>query len=472
MLDNIRLDMAKKAAAKQEQPFIEKTIASVDEIAHQWGGTLPLETVISIIRRLKTGQFKFQAPKELAVDEKPEEKISLGADFFLSDFSFLYKIEDLICQRCAWYIKNGKEYQQPNYEAIFASLAQVKLDLAGKMPGTEFMVWEEYIKKLRPLLLPPEMVNEKSEEEVADALRQLLLGQADSAQKEKIDSLSADEIAIMQLMLAKHLYLSKSIFFHWLRLERHKLNPHSSKPYKGEYQIPDYNQFWGDEWEGQPQPWKPDTDESHGLILGDAFKFYSDPHDWAEFEAARKKPEGLQGKEKDDAYEKIEKLHQNLLLKFLALFSPKRAKLKAQGYIEGAKPSEISFMQLKDMVESRRFHTSEARAFLGKVEVQSIRIFKSNQQEKEEKPVKNIAEVEKINPKRRKSLHKLILAMAVDKFRYNPEATKNSSTQNIEDALSRHGLSIDKNTIRDILDEAYADLKGEIIIDRPQNGNQ
>ena len=76
---------------------------------------------------------------------------------------------------------------------------------------------------------------------------------------------------------------------------------------------------------------------------------------------------------------------------------------------------------------------------------------------------------EKINPKRRTSLNKLVLAMAIEKYRYNPEASKNSTTSNIEDTLTKYGLTIDKNTIRDILNDAYEELKHQIDLDKDPN---
>lgn len=78
---------------------------------------------------------------------------------------------------------------------------------------------------------------------------------------------------------------------------------------------------------------------------------------------------------------------------------------------------------------------------------------------------------EKLNPKRKNSLHKLVLTMAIAKYRYDPEALTNSSTKNIQDALHRRGLKIDKNTIRDMLSEAYVELKNEIVLERDENGN-
>ncbi len=78
---------------------------------------------------------------------------------------------------------------------------------------------------------------------------------------------------------------------------------------------------------------------------------------------------------------------------------------------------------------------------------------------------------EKLNPKRKNSLHKLVLTMAMAKYRHDPEALTNSSTKNIKDALNKRGLHVDENTIRSILSEAYRELKNEITWERDENGN-
>lgn len=85
-----------------------------------------------------------------------------------------------------------------------------------------------------------------------------------------------------------------------------------------------------------------------------------------------------------------------------------------------------------------------------------------NQQIKEENE-------EKLNPKIKTSLHTLILVMAIEKYRYNPEAEKNISTTNIRSAVERYGLKIDDNTIRARLDEAYNELKTKITLQKAEN---
>ena len=71
---------------------------------------------------------------------------------------------------------------------------------------------------------------------------------------------------------------------------------------------------------------------------------------------------------------------------------------------------------------------------------------------------------EKLNPKIKNSLHKLVLVMAIEKYRHDPKAEKNTSTTNIRSAVEQYGLDIDDNTIRARLDEAYNGLKSKIIL--------
>jgi len=78
------------------------------------------------------------------------------------------------------------------------------------------------------------------------------------------------------------------------------------------------------------------------------------------------------------------------------------------------------------------------------------------------KNVKPPLKEKKLNPKRRDSLNKLVLAMAIKKYGYNPIANKNDSTANIENTLLKCGFTIDKNTIRTCLKEAYEDLSSEL----------
>ncbi|WP_162560596.1 hypothetical protein [Methylobacterium durans] len=59
-----------------------------------------------------------------------------------------------------------------------------------------------------------------------------------------------------------------------------------------------------------------------------------------------------------------------------------------------------------------------------------------------------------LNPKTRHSLLKLVLGVAVEKYRYDPERTRSSVAREIRDSLDRVGISLDEDTIRRRLAEA------------------
>jgi len=74
-----------------------------------------------------------------------------------------------------------------------------------------------------------------------------------------------------------------------------------------------------------------------------------------------------------------------------------------------------------------------------------------------------------INPKRKTSFDILVLVMALKKYRHDPKAKQNSSTKNIHDDILSYGLTIDQNTIREILDEAYKQLISKITLEKDKN---
>lgn len=63
--------------------------------------------------------------------------------------------------------------------------------------------------------------------------------------------------------------------------------------------------------------------------------------------------------------------------------------------------------------------------------------------------------------KRRKQLYKIILSMAI-KYKFNPENLKNPSTAQFRNAIERAGLSIDDNTIRDVVTRSYEHFKDHL----------
>ena len=66
-----------------------------------------------------------------------------------------------------------------------------------------------------------------------------------------------------------------------------------------------------------------------------------------------------------------------------------------------------------------------------------------------------------LNPKRKKQLHKMILAIAI-KYKFNPENLKNPSTSKFRNAIERAGLTIDDNTIRDVVLSSYEVYKDRL----------
>jgi len=66
-----------------------------------------------------------------------------------------------------------------------------------------------------------------------------------------------------------------------------------------------------------------------------------------------------------------------------------------------------------------------------------------------------------INFKRKKQLYKIILSMAIQ-YKFNPENLKNPSTAKFRNAIERAGLSIDDNTIRDVVSRSYEHFKDHL----------
>lgn len=61
----------------------------------------------------------------------------------------------------------------------------------------------------------------------------------------------------------------------------------------------------------------------------------------------------------------------------------------------------------------------------------------------------------------RRSMLKMILGMAKDKFNFKPNIGKSPAPQNITDALQRHGIKLDVDTVRTRLQEAAAEVDDE-----------
>lgn len=82
-------------------------------------------------------------------------------------------------------------------------------------------------------------------------------------------------------------------------------------------------------------------------------------------------------------------------------------------------------------------------------------------------PKQSIGEKD-INETERNTLYKMILVMAMEKYQYDPQKNRNLATGSnkgsIKADLERYGLSLDDETIRFHLGEAFSMHEGEILI--------
>ena len=82
-------------------------------------------------------------------------------------------------------------------------------------------------------------------------------------------------------------------------------------------------------------------------------------------------------------------------------------------------------------------------------------------------PKRSIGEKD-INETERNTLYKMILVMAMEKYKYKPQKNRNSATGSNKDSikadLEKYGLSLDDETIRFHLGEAFSMHEGEILI--------
>jgi hypothetical protein len=123
--------------------------------------------------------------------------------------------------------------------------------------------------------------------------------------------------------------------------------------------------------------------------------------------------------------------------------------------------------ELKNLIHKRWVISNDSKTENETLQEEFQKI-KSLYEELKKQPIKEENE-EKLNPKVKTSLHTLILVMAIEKYRYNPESEKNISTTNIRSAVERYGLKIDDNTIRARLDEAYNELKTKMTLKKVEN---
>jgi len=424
--------MPKAAKSETTQNFIDRQTASIYEIAAQWANKSDAEVIcLNLINRLKNGQFNFRVPDEIS-HEPSAEKISIGQSFVISNFLFTSNIESFIRTRCSWYINSKQKYEPFDFDSLFAELSKMKQDLT-KLDGMEYQVWINMNTNIQKIICP--FIENKTADtaKAPENLFSMFTSQYAEG-KSKSDKVANAEIDNMQIALAKSLFISKELFLHWLRLGLQKKSEYSSKPLDGDFLLPEYLGFWGDEQEGFPKSWSNQVDDEHGLILCDAFKYYTDSHDWAKFESLMKLYEKLteqphKSDERQKAGDEIEKIQMQLRKKFLTLFHPSSCKLKAKGYADKTTAEDISYIQLKDMVESGRMHTTKSVGWVGEVKFQPIRIFKPEYKEDDAasfKPNKY-----KLGTAETNTLFKLIAGMARIGYSYEEGKERNLATADI-----------------------------------------
>lgn len=67
-------------------------------------------------------------------------------------------------------------------------------------------------------------------------------------------------------------------------------------------------------------------------------------------------------------------------------------------------------------------------------------------------------EDEELNPKERTSLHKMLIAMAMKHYRYNPRAARNDATKTVQSTVENYGMKISEDTVRQHLRAACSVL--------------
>lgn len=418
--------------------FPDKDKASVLEIVAAWEGADKGEDLLlGLIKRLEIGQFNFQVPNEVQYSNESAERIFIGDNLIISSFSFLYTIRQLITQRCKWYLDKKQEYVPFDFDGLFKEFSAIKADLTISS-GMEVGFWIRTEPKLKEMIFP---FAESVDTNEYDAMQGLLVGKK-SDELEVLDSLVFKENMSLILYLAKHLYISKETFYHWLRLRFHKRNDYGSALSKYDYKFPEYTGFWGSEWDGHPKSWDLEVDETYGLILAKAYKYYSDPSDWAKYEVALEKVEGLTfSDDKEEAYSKLEEIKLHLRERFVSLFEPSLPLLKAQGYTQSHEPQDISYIQLKTMLDANRLIVDDSRGWIGKVEFQQITILKANAPALKIEPVK--ANKYNLGTAETKTLFKLIAGMAKGGYKYDEAKERNEATADIVD-----DTGVDQKTVK------------------------
>ncbi len=450
-----------------------KKAASIKEISEYITQHSPKEskqTQLNLLERVISGNFMFEIPEEVS-SYAVELPLSLkhGLQFSPSEVrNFAIRIESYIRERCNWFAENNIQYEFIDYEQALSHLND-----GDNGRGRQ----NDFISQYTLSTIERKIFNKSVEEDThaecdCNALALLLYKIppcTEEQAKEVSDGLFVKEIKKMRLALSGCIYLNQKAFLQWLRLG-YNTNSKSFNSEQNLYFIPlQYNGFWGNPWEGCPKSWNPRIDDKAELILKEAFKYYSNPHNWAKYEKELKKLKLIssevdnilstvtQRKEQKDLSIKIFEMKEHLLNIFLEHFNPENNRLEAAGYFEKFKAEPVSYLQLRDMVEGNQLDVERSIGGLGKTNVTSIRIkMVDNSHKNNPYPQEDY-----INPRIKETLLKMIIAMAVHKYKFNPDAMRNNATANIKTALLNVGLSLDEEIILKYLREAASLVPNE-----------
>ncbi len=228
------------------------------------------ELIINFFNRVDKGEFNFSLPEEDSIFYSTEY-IYFGDEILIDSDCIsiiLSQLRRLIKIKCDWEYRNKKELKV-KYDEILSRGSRAKV------PFTY-----NYTKYFLDQIFP-EIKKQIFKFEGAEEVEKITDIRTEKLEKTSFQGMinAYSEIEEMEFYLANSLHMSRNLFFHWLRLGLNK---------KEIYSIPNkstikYNGFWGDEWEGHPQSWSFKVDDSDGLTLPEAKKYYCDPHLWSEY---------------------------------------------------------------------------------------------------------------------------------------------------------------------------------------------
>lgn len=383
---------------------ISKIEASLLDIAQHWTQNAvetPESVALNLFNRLCDGNFSFNYPEDSR--ESNITEILIGNTIYIDNISIrslYYGMLDEIKNRYR-YLTEKSQYTPIN-PSIYDDFFSYILKAMSPVPA-DFMSRSQFATNSQGIFRshfvpdrPKEGFTFKENYSFDSALSDLAnissrIHDYESPFFREFDLYNNEtykqECQILELAFCKHVYLSRQAFLHWLRLD---LNTEKGCIYKWKnYNYPNirYVDFWGDPWQGEPRCWGEDIDDSKGLILYQAFKYYSDPHLWYELEELDKRIQKNKSETRTDSdYDKLESEKKDLLAQrlfykkqlssmFLQHFADHHKRLYAYGYFEKTVPEPITFMQLKDMFDGEQLDIEQSLGFVGLNKVTSIRIY-------------------------------------------------------------------------------------------------